>query len=209
MRAAFRKGHAIELAALGAFAGGAALCAIEWDWLKSVLAGFSLASTFYVVTIAIVLQRASESDLPGLAARHDQRAAFVLFVGLVLDFAAMGLVVLFLTTLKMDGVAVALAALSILSAWILLNTLFAIHYAHIYFSASSRGIATLSFPGEAPRVFSDFLYFSFVIGMTFQVSDVAIADARLRRLVLAHSILAFLFNVFVIALAVNAVGSVL
>lgn|SRR3990167_1753993 len=206
-RAVLRKGHLTEIAALAAFAIASVLGGMAWGWLKAALAGFSLAAILYAAGIASVLQRADESDLPALAARHDQRASFVLAAGLLLDFAALGLIILFLMTRTLDGVAVGLAALSIFAAWSLLNVLFAIHYAHVYFSDGAPDQPPLQFPGEGPRAFSDFAYFAFVIGMTFQVSDVAVIDSGMRRLVLAHSILAFLFNVFVLALAVNALGS--
>lgn len=202
-----RKSHLIEIAALVAFALAAGVSSLMWGWLKSVLAGFSFAALLYTAAIAVILQRANDDELPALAARHDQRASFVLTAGLFLDFAALGLIILFLMTRTMDAVAVGLAALSIFAAWALLNMLFAIHYAHVYFSCNAREKPQLQFPGDGPRVFSDFVYFAFVIGMTFQVSDVAILDRGMRRLVLAHSILAFLFNVFVLALAVNALGS--
>jgi uncharacterized membrane protein len=209
VRSSLTQGHLIEFAALAAFTGVAGLCSIIWSAPRSLLAGFSVASISYVLTVALVLQRASADELPSLAARHDQRASTVLISGLAIVFAAIGLVIVFLLSRKIGAVAVGLATLSILAAWILLNTLFAIHYAHVYFSPSANGKPPLSYPGDQPRAYSDFLYFAFVIGMTFQVSDVAIGDAGLRRLSLAHAILAFLFNVFVLALAVNAFGSVL
>lgn len=206
-RQMMRKAHFIEIAALAAFVIAAAVSGLMWSWLKSALAAFSLAALLYSATISIVLQRAKEGDLPALAARHDQRAAFVLAAGLFLDFAALGLIIVFLMTRTLDGVAVGLAALSIFAAWALLNMLFAIHYAHVYFSCGAQEKPQLQFPGDGHRAFSDFVYFAFVIGMTFQVSDVAIVDSGMRRLVLAHSVLAFLFNVFVLALAVNALGN--
>jgi len=180
---------------------------LVWGWLKSLLAGFSVSSLFYAASVAIALQRRTGDDLASAAARHDQRAAFVLVSGLVLDFAALGLVLVFLTTRTMDAVAVGLAAISIFSAWTLLNMLFAIHYAHVWFTCGDKSRAPLAFPGDGPRAFSDFVYFAFVIGMTFQVSDVVVTDAGMRRLVVAHSVLAFLFNVFVLALAINALGN--
>ena len=203
------KGHILEYSAIAVFAIATGGGAFLWGWLKSALAGFSLASTLYAFAVAILLQRARAVELPSLAARHDQRASIVLIAGLALDFAALGLILLFLTKPGMDAVEVGLAAVSVLSAWILLNMLFAIHYAHRFYSGVDRDNPRLAFPGETPRVFSDFIYFAFVIGMTFQVSDVAIVDAAMRRIVLAHSILAFMFNVFVLALAVNAFGNIL
>lgn len=205
MRALIRKGHRAELAALAIFS-AIAIVGFAFDgWPRALLAGFAASSLLYSGAIAVLLQACDESELPALAARHDRRAPHILAAGLFLDFASLALVVALVATRTMDGFATALAGASILGAWALLNTLFAIHYAHVYFTSAAPPLA---FPGRQPRVFSDFLYFSFVIGMTFQVSDISILDAGLRRLALAHSILAFLFNVFVVALAVNALGSV-
>lgn len=209
MRVPVKEGHLIELAAIVVFAASAAIIWPSSGWLKAFLCAFSLASIAYSAAAIFILQKADAKDLPALAARHDQRAAFVLAIGLIIVFAALGLVILILTAAHVDAIAVGLAAVSIFAAWALLNMLFAIHYAHVYFSSGSRGETQLEFPGERTRVFSDFVYFSFVIGMTFQVSDVAVLDGGLRRLVLAHSIISFLFNVFVVALAVNAFGGII
>lgn len=204
-----RKSQAAEIAALAVFAVSLAAGALFLGFLKSALAAFAIAAFSYCALISLALQRAAGGDLPQLAAKHDRRAAVILVTGLAIDFSALLLVVLFLTTRSMDVIAIALAAASILAAWVLLNLLFAIHYAHTYFSGASRDEPPLVFPGAKGRVFSDFLYFSFVIGMTFQVSDVVIVDAGLRRLALAHAIIAFFFNVFVLALAVNAWGGLM
>lgn len=204
-----RKSHYFEIAALGVFAVILAAGAPGWGWLKSALAGFAVASLGYSAAVALALQRARAGDLPLLAARHDQRAAIILVSGLALDFSALLLVIRLLTSRSMDAVEIGLAAASIFAAWILLNLLFAVHYAHTCFVSAPQSQPMLNFPGGQPGEFSDFLYFSFVIGMTFQVSDVTIADSGMRRLVLAHAILAFLFNVFVLALAVNALGSIM
>lgn len=77
------------------------------------------------------------------------------------------------------------------------------------FSGASRSEPQLAFPGEKERAFSDFPYFSLTIGMTFQVSDVAIIPEGTRGLALAHAVFAFFFDVFVLALAINAWGGVM
>ncbi|MEQ1931016.1 MAG: DUF1345 domain-containing protein [Parvularculaceae bacterium] len=197
----------LELAALALFVAVALVGLLASGWAHALLAAFSVTALAYAALVAAALQSCEESDLPTLAARHDQRAPLILCFGLLLDFASLALVVTLMATRTMDVYATALAGLSIASAWVLLNMLFAIHYAHVFFT--SEQTQPLSFPGGRPPVFSDFVYFSFVVGMTFQVSDVAIVDSALRRLVLAHSLLAFLFNVFVVALAVNALGRVM
>jgi uncharacterized membrane protein len=102
------------------------------------------------------------------------------------------------------GLHVALASATILLSWFFMNTLFALHYAHEYYASSDGGPARgLRFPSEDVPDYWDFVYFSFVVGMTFQVSDVVVEGRLLRRLVVAHGALAFFFNVGVLALAIN------
>jgi uncharacterized membrane protein len=92
--------------------------------------------------------------------------------------------------------------------WLTLHTVAAYHYGHLYYvragqDGSDRDAAGLSFPETAEPTTWDFLYFSFVIGMTAQVSDVQVRTTPMRRLVMAHGIVAFLYNTVLLALAVN------
>ena len=98
-----------------------------------------------------------------------------------------------------------LAGATILLSWVLAHTAFAVHYAHDYYSDRAAARAPgLLFPGKpGDPDYWDFLYFSFVIGMTCQVSDVQVATRLWRRLVLAHGVLSFLFNTVVLALCIN------
>jgi uncharacterized membrane protein len=105
---------------------------------------------------------------------------------------------------------VALVAVTILLSWALINTIFALHYAHDYYlrwAAAGEGQTTqekcLLFPGTRPPSYGDFIYFSFTIGMTFQVSDVQVTSKVLRRFVVAHGFVSFFFNVAILALTVN------
>jgi uncharacterized membrane protein len=105
-----------------------------------------------------------------------------------------------------------LSIIAIAGSWLLLHTIFGMHYAHRYFLINRhRGQGTalhgLAFPGDAAPDYLDFEYFAFVIGMTFQVSDVEITARSLRRLVLMHSILSFAFNTLILALTVNVISS--
>ena len=99
------------------------------------------------------------------------------------------------------------AAVTILLSWSLIQVIFAFHYAHEYY-AEHRGHARgLGFPGDDAPNYWDFLYFAFVIGMTSQVSDVTVNSKVLRRTVTAHSLLSFVFNLTLLALAVNLAAS--
>ena len=103
-------------------------------------------------------------------------------------------------------VAILVSAASILLSWAFLNTLFALHYAHGYYGGYGKQHEGLDFPGGGEPDYWDFAYFAVVIGMTFQVSDVQVTSRYLRRTVLAHGVIAFFFNVFIVAVSVNIVA---
>jgi uncharacterized membrane protein len=99
--------------------------------------------------------------------------------------------------------------LSIIFAWMVLHLSFTFRYAHLYYGDENGNYAKhargLDFPGDEHPDYFDFAYYSFTIGMTFQVSDVVIKSKGLRRLTLAHSLLAFFFNTILIAITINEI----
>jgi uncharacterized membrane protein len=103
-----------------------------------------------------------------------------------------------------------LAIITIVSSWLLVHTIFAQHYAHIYYQAERTldecKADGLDFPGEIEPDYWDFLYFSFVIGMTSQVSDINVTSRELRRLSLIHGVLSFFFNTTIVAMMINIVA---
>jgi uncharacterized membrane protein len=97
----------------------------------------------------------------------------------------------------------------ILFSWVLIHTTFCFHYAHLYYDnekGTEKNDEGLAFPNEKHPDYIDFAYFSFVIGMTFQVSDVEISARKIRRLTLFHSLLSFALNTFVVALTINLIA---
>jgi len=102
--------------------------------------------------------------------------------------------------------ALAIGLVAVLLGWLLIHTTFVLRYAHLfYFDDDDDGVATrgLTFPGTTDPDDYDFAYFSFVIGMTFQVSDVQITDPAVRRVVLLHGLISFGYNTAILALVVN------
>lgn len=95
------------------------------------------------------------------------------------------------------------------SSWLLLHTVFTYRYAHLYYENQQTVPTVLStgldIPEELSPDYLDFAYFSFVIGMTFQVSDVRITSREIRRLALLHGMLSFLFNTVIVALSINVI----
>lgn len=102
----------------------------------------------------------------------------------------------------------ALAILGVPLGWFTLHTVIAFHYAHLYYRQVKRGgkhqnVGGLAFPGDEPPDATDFLYYSFVVAMTAQVSDVQVESRAMRRLTLVHGVASFFFNAVILALAVN------
>jgi uncharacterized membrane protein len=106
-------------------------------------------------------------------------------------------------------VQLALATTTIVLSWAFTHTMFALHYAHDYYGEQGAKQSGLNFPGDEEPDYWDFVYFSFVIGMTSQVSDVAITSKAIRQTATAHGIVSFIFNATLLALTVNIAASVI
>lgn len=106
-----------------------------------------------------------------------------------------------------------LTLLAVIFAWLLMHTVFGLRYAHTFYGDRDDGpdehAGGLIFPGEECPDYIDFAYFSFVIGMTSQVSDVAITSRQIRQLALVHGILSFGFNTVILALAISTASGLL
>jgi uncharacterized membrane protein len=104
------------------------------------------------------------------------------------------------------GLALGIGISAVVLGWVLIHTTFIFRYAHLfYYDDDDDGNATrgLTFPGTRDPDDYDFAYFSFVVGMTFQVSDVQITDPAVRRVVLLHGLISFAYNTAILALVVN------
>jgi uncharacterized membrane protein len=100
-----------------------------------------------------------------------------------------------------------LCVLAVASAWMLTQAAYALRYAHLYYRDHGEGVGGLEFPGGTRPSYLEFAYFSFTVGMCFQVSDVTVSTRQMRRAVLGHSLLSFLYNTAILATAINlAIG---
>ena len=107
---------------------------------------------------------------------------------------------------------IALSMVALAASWLFIQTVFAFHYAHVYYHEERRNEPDgpgLQFPGGLDPDYFDFLYYSHVVGMTSQVSDVKVTSREIRRLTLLHSVLSFGFNMLILALSINVVASTL
>ncbi len=176
--------------------------------LKLLVAWLGFSVT-YLVVCWIVINSMQVAEIKKTAAREDGSKIYVFTMILVASFACMFAVLLLIMSGKDHGagrfLAVSAAILAMMLSWTLVHTLFTFHYAHIYYLALVKG-AGLRFPGREEPDYLDFAYFSFGIGCTFQVADVEITHRDFRRLVLAHSVLSFALNTFVVALTINIIA---
>ena len=151
-------------------------------------------------------------------AQAQDEPSVVIFLVLVLATLACVAAIVFMMqhTRNLSGLArtlhVALSMAALAASWLFIQAIFAFHYAHRYYQEERREPAAgggLQFPGDQDPDYFDFLYYAHVIGMTSQVSDVQVSSRRMRRLTTVHAVLSFAFNMLILALSINVVGSAL
>lgn len=174
--------------------------------VTAVLLGWDIGLLAYLVVFLVILARATPDTLRDRAAVLDQGGGAVLAVAIGATLVSLGAIVLDLARVHGTPHAVAaesLAAFTVVLSWFFVHVDYAIHYAHEFW----RDRSGLLFPGNDAPGYSEFLYFSFCMAVASQVSDVSTQSARMRRLVLTHSLVSYLFNTAIIALGVNIAAS--
>lgn len=173
-----------------------------------VLLAFDIAAVIFLGATVHMIIHSTTRSMRQHARKEDQS-----YWGFLISSTAVAVIALIALAIELHAskngglFEVALAAASLLLTWLFLNTIFALHYAHEFYGDSGGKNSGLEFPGTKEPDYWDFIYFAFVIGMTFQVSDVEISEREIRRVALAHAVIAFFFNVIIIALSVNVVAS--
>jgi uncharacterized membrane protein len=157
--------------------------------------------------------RSDVARIRARAASEDEGRVVMLALTIFAAMASLGAIVAELgMAVHDDGshrpLQLALTTATILFSWLLIHVIFAFHYAHEFYDEDDSH-AGLKFPGDQDPDYLDFAYFAFVIGMTSQVSDVAIASRSIRRTATAHGILSFFFNTALLALMINTAASIL
>jgi uncharacterized membrane protein len=185
----------------------AVLLPADWRVATRVLVGWDAGVAFYLIGAFMLLARSDVARIRRRAAIVDEGRIAILVLVVGAAVASLGGIVAQLGGERAAG-HLAFAMVTILLSWSLVQLIFALHYAHEFYAAKPRG-GGLSFPGGEEPDYWDFLYFSLVIGMTSQVSDVAVTGRTIRRTVAAHGVVSFLFNAALIALSVNIAASAL
>jgi uncharacterized membrane protein len=183
----------------------------SWYVVTRALASWDIGVALYLAAAAVMMSRSSVSDIRLHSALQDE-GAFALML-LVVISAMASLAAIFAELASEGDVqpgpwSYTLAIATVILSWAFIHTIFALHYAHDFYGKGQRATG-LNFPGDDKPDYWDFMYFSFVVGMTFQVSDVAVTNKWIRRSVVVHGILSFFYTTTVVALAVNMAASAL
>jgi uncharacterized membrane protein len=167
----------------------------------------------YITLSFIIFFTHSTGQIKKKAQTDDGSRFFVFMVVVVASFASMFTVLLLMLSKEISGsekLYLPVAIAGMLLSWIMVHSVFTFHYAHLYYGDDIKGSKKqsegLAFPEEHEPDYLDFAYFSFVIGMTFQVSDVEINSRVIRRTALVHGLLSFGLNTFVVALTINLIA---
>jgi uncharacterized membrane protein len=172
------------------------------------LIGWDIFVAFYLVLVFTMVLRSGVRHVRHNAALQDDGRFVILMVAALGAFASIAAIVFELGASHRSVLDLTLATVTIALSWSAVHTQFSLHYAHEYYRGAKPG--GLQFPSGDPHEdadYWDFVYFSFVIGMTAQVSDVGITDKIIRRTATVHGIISFVFNTALVALMVNIAAS--
>jgi len=175
---------------------------------RGTMAAFDIAASVFLIAVTTLLRRGEAGQMRHAAKANDANRT------VLLGLTGVTMIVILVAVAgelkgKNDWVAVALAIATLVLAWLFSNMVYALHYAHLFYSPdndSDGDAAGLSFPKCDEPDYWDFIYFSFTLGMTFQTSDVDIETRQLRRVAIGQCLAAFVFNLGVLAFSINVLG---
>jgi uncharacterized membrane protein len=173
-----------------------------------LLIGWDIFAALYLILVFTMVFRSGLAHIKRNAVLQDDGRFLILLVTALGAFASLAAIIFELGASHRSVQGLLLATGTIALSWAAVHTAFSLHYAHDYYRGSKPG--GLQFPsgdGHVDADYWDFVYFSFVIGMTAQVSDVGITDKSIRRTATVHGIISFVFNTALLALMVNIAAS--
>jgi uncharacterized membrane protein len=184
--------------------------ALFCPWQLAVLAGWDVAAIFVVGSVWTFVAVLDATDTQRVATREDDSHALVDVIMVVASLVSLVGVILGLVHARGHAGAVSSvltgdAVFTVFLSWFTVNTLFVLRYARLYYSDVPGGI---DFPNsdDLPD-YMDFVYVAFTVGMTFQVSDTGIAARSIRRTVIRHALLSYIFGTVIVGVAINVVGN--
>jgi uncharacterized membrane protein len=174
-----------------------------------LVVGWDVGIALYLASVYTLMAQSRPGHIRDHAAREDEGRFVMLVLTVAAALASLGAILAELGTSQGGARAptqLVLAMATIVLSWGFVHTIFALHYAHEYYGSGGKQ-RCLNFPGDDEPDYWDFVYFSFVIGTTCQVSDVAVASRPVRHLVNGHGIVSFFFNTALLALTVNVAAN--
>ena len=179
-------------------------------YTDSAAMAFDVAALLFVASLTPLFRQSGPEAIREHSDAYDANRLLVLGMTLLMTVAVMVVIAGELPNAKQGNVfAIGRLVSTLLLIWIFENTIFALHYAHEYYASppgSDEDAGGLDFPGDGEPDYSEFVYFSFTLGMTFQTSDVDITSSRIRNIALLQCFISFVFNLGVIAFTINALG---
>jgi len=177
------------------------------DTVTRLLIGWDTGLLIYLAAAAVMMTRCSTvAAIRHNAAIQDEGAFAILLLTVAAAVASIGAIFFELAALDRKdphyGLYIALTFATVALSWAFTHVIFALHYAHDFYGEGVRRNG-LKFPDDTQPDYWDFVYFAFVIGMTFQVSDVAVTHKSIRRMVVSHGALSFFFSTAIVAMTVN------
>lgn len=180
----------------------------SWSWVYAPTVGWAIAALVYSSWVWIVIGGLDADQTAKLASREDPTRGVSDLLVILLSLASLfslGIILVQANAAQgaLEAVLAGLAVVSVALSWILLHTLFTLHYARIYYTDGGNGV---NFNQKEPPRYSDFAYLAFTIGMTFQVSDTNLTTHRERSTALQHALLSFVFGSVILATTINLVA---
>ena len=182
------------------------------NWLTRFLIGWNTFSLCLLIMTWITFKITTPAEIRKQASVQDSSRVAIFTLILISTFASFLAVLLLLISKNKETQAldIPVAIVGMFFSWFLVHTVFAMRYAHIYYgdheTKPNAPVGGLDFPGDEKPGYFDFAYFAFVLGMTFQVSDVQVTSKRLRKLALLHGVISFGFNTVIVALTINVIA---
>ncbi len=200
-------------AAVGIVATAALAALTGWRPVTRLLVGWDVGVTLYLILVLHVMTGARVHHIRRDAQLQDEGRLTILVLTVTAALASLAAILTELASppgsaVPRQPIQLILATITILLSWALIHTIFTLHYAHEFYDERTPRGRGLAFPGgEKEPDYWDFAYFSFVIGMTSQVSDVGVTNKQMGRTLAVHGIVSFFFNAALLALTVNIAAS--
>jgi uncharacterized membrane protein len=214
MAARFARLHARLLTSIviGSCVAATTLSYTDWRMPTKLLTGWNAGVALYLVLVYWLILHDTVKEIRARAAIQDEGAFALLILTGAASIASLVAIVAELGNAQAGSgwhdLTVGMG--TIVLSWLFMHTIFATHYAHEYYGERSDDqIGGLKFPGTQSPDYWDFLYFSLVVAMTCQVSDVAVTSKVIRRVVTVQGVLSFFFNLAILALTINMISNLI